>query len=67
MSVIEVLVAARQIADDAGVEWRDLDSLAPRVQVAAIRSRIAQDVLAKREELLGITHKRAQATQRIAA
>lgn len=67
MTVIDVLVAARRIADDAGIEWRDLDSLLPQQQLAQIRSRIAQDVLAKQEELLGITHKRQQATQRIAA
>lgn len=66
MSVIEVLIAARKIAEDAGVEWKDLDGT-PYQQVAAIRSRVAQRVLALQEEMLGITVKRQQATQRIAA
>ena len=67
MSIIEVLVSARRIAEDAGVEWRDLDHLLPQQQVAQIRSRIAQKTLALQEEMLGITHKRQQAAQCIAA
>jgi hypothetical protein len=43
VTVIDVLVAARKIADDAGIEWRDLDALLPQQQLAQIRSRIAQE------------------------
>lgn len=64
MSVTDVLVAARTIAEEAGVETTDLATLPPRVQVSAIQDRIARKVLAAQEELLGITHKRLQ---RIAA
>lgn len=66
MSTIEVLIEARRIADQVGVEWKDLEGT-PLQQVAAIRSRVAQRVLALREEMMGIAHKRQQATQRIAA
>jgi hypothetical protein len=63
MSTIEVLIAARQIAERADVDWRDLEGT-PLQQVAQIRSRIAQKTLRLQEELLGITKKRQQAQMR---
>lgn len=66
MSAIEVLIEARRIAESAGVEWKDLEGT-PLQQVAHIRSRIAVKTLRLREEAMGITKKRQQATQRIAA
>ena len=66
MSVIEALITARQIAESAGVEWKDLEGT-PLQQIAQIRSRIAQKTLALQEEMLGITKKRQQAKMRIAA
>lgn len=68
MSTIEVLITARQIAEQAGIEWKDLEGT-PLQQVAQIRSRVAQKTLALREELMGLTRKSQQreAGHRIAA
>lgn len=52
MSTIDVLITARAIADQADVEWRDLDTLLPEQQIAGIRDRITRKTLALREELI---------------
>jgi 3-oxoacyl-[acyl-carrier-protein] synthase III len=52
MSTIDVLIEARKIADEAGVEWRDLDALLPEQQLASIRDRITRKLLALREEMI---------------
>ena len=52
MTEFDVLIRARMIAEEAGVEWRDLTSCLPEQQVARIRDRIARHVLALREEMM---------------
>lgn len=55
MSVHDVLIAARRIAEEAGVEHADLAGVPPQMQVREIRDRIARKVIATREEMLGLT------------
>lgn len=52
MSVHDVLIRARRIAEEAGIEHADLDGLLPNQQIALIQDRISRRVQALREELL---------------
>ena len=66
MGTQEVLGIVRRLAEEVGVEWRDLDDLLPEQQIAHVRSRVSLRLLAMREEMHGITVKRQQANRQAA-
>lgn len=57
MTEIDILIAARKIADENEIEWRDLDELLPQQQLAQIRDRLSRQLLILRMEEQGLVEK----------